>query len=232
MTAIVTYDDNLRRNRVANAILLLLVALAHIALLSLMLDSSAKPQAAVRRSSPTIATWNLLASSEAPPARSSPDPKASPISIDLDAPTIEIHDLPPVAAGLGAMFASDPYAGAAPVGDGFAKPVTAPEPVQRPTITEPVGDDAFSRWLADLRARLVPTLTQESGPLKPVRAEIFALPTGGFSTARIAQGSGDAAIDRKILVDLMQHKELVERGRVTAPKWLALPAIDITPTSG
>lgn len=215
----------------ARATFIVVVALIHVALLRLMIDASAKPWRVHPPSSPTIATWNILASDDVPPARTEPDAKALPIQVNIDAPTVEVEEPAPIAAGLGAALPIDPYAGAAPIRTGTVPLpsllIAVAKPAKRET-PESAGNSPFARWVGDLHTRLAPILAAQTATLKPVHAEVFAQPDGGFTTARIAQGSGDLTIDREVLVDLMHHQELVERGMVAAPQWLALPVIDLT----
>lgn len=234
MATIVTRNLGYRGGSAARMAFVGLVALAHVALLSLMVDASTRAWRVDPPSTPTIATWNILASDEAPPAPATPDAKASPIQINIDAPTIEVEEPAPIASGLGAALPIDPYAGAAPIRAGTVPLPSLLPPVSTPALKrkapKPAGDDPYSRWVSELRTKLSATLAEETATLKPARAEVLAQPAGGFTAARITQGSGDLAIDRQILVDVMHHQGLIEHGMVAAPRWFALPALDFAPT--
>lgn len=218
------------RRSLVNAVFALTIVFAHVLLLLLMLDAYTKPRIE-HRSSPTIATWNIRASNAAPLIHRASDSKLSAVQVDVDAPTIAIEEAVPAAVSVDAISASDPYAGAALVRNGLGKAVNTPESLKRPIAAAHVDGDVFSRWVAELRIRLRPILSGRPTILKQIRTEILADPTGGFGDVRIVEGSGDLAVDRQILVDLMHHQELVERGRVGQPTWLALPVVDLMAAS-
>lgn len=55
-----------------------------------------------------------------------------------------------------------------------------------------------------------------------MRCEVLAQPSGGFTSARIVQSSGDIVVDRRAVVAVMHHQGLVAAGMVDQPRWLLL----------
>ena len=79
-------------------------------------------------------------------------------------------------------------------------------------------------WIADMHKRLANAPDGAALP-KPVILEVFAQPEGGFTRARLRQGSGRASVDQELLASIMFQQQLVPAGLVTEPAWLALPEI-------
>jgi len=218
MLAVVDNHRRQGRGLALKIVVLLVIAAIHGAALQLMLAEAAKVWRVDPPTSPAIATWNILESNEAPPALPVLNPRASVIQVNIDAPKIETEEPAPIAAGLGAAMPIDPYAGASPVK--LAAPTLASSTVVRdPELVDP-GQPHPPPSLQVEHIDAAPGAKPSA--LKPVRCEVLAQPSGGFTSARIVQSSGDIVVDRRAVVAVMHHQGLVAAGMVDQPRWLLL----------
>ncbi len=84
---------------------------------------------------------------------------------------------------------------------------------------------AYQQWIAEVQQLLQ---DRPSGKLlQGIVVELLCQPTGGFSEARVARGTGNAEFDRVLIGTVTRHQMLIRPGLVTEPRWLSLPEFSI-----
>ena len=196
-----------RRDTLALTGIVLVHALAVLSSLSVSRPTQTRP---------TVRTVTIADVTSEVPNVPEPSVTALPVNMDVAAPLIEVVVSQAQAT---ATPIEDPYAGAAvPL-----RRVSAADGLQ---AGQSNGAAAFDLgWVETIERRFPDRLTQLGSSIGPVVIEVFSLPWGGFSDARLIAGCGASEIDQAVLAEVRLHPSLVPPGTVSVAAWTRLPPI-------